>query len=174
MFAPAEDEDVALSRPILAPCAASFDPAQAFPRPRTPTAAVEDRPRERRKSKVRAWRFEIGTTTRSSCTPSDILALEGDDLRKLLLHLRKTNLARLLARKALLSFRGDRGHRAPVPFSYSRINVWEIGDDGCLIAQTFALRGARKSPILRSTSDDGPPKYWKDWAKNASPQELVS
>jgi bifunctional non-homologous end joining protein LigD len=30
----------------------------------------------------------------------DILALEGDDLRKLPLHLRKTNLARLLARRA--------------------------------------------------------------------------
>jgi bifunctional non-homologous end joining protein LigD len=31
---------------------------------------------------------------------SDILALDGDDLRKLPLHLRKTNLARLLARRA--------------------------------------------------------------------------
>jgi hypothetical protein len=30
----------------------------------------------------------------------DILALEGDDLRKLPLHLRKNNLARLLARRA--------------------------------------------------------------------------
>jgi ATP-dependent DNA ligase len=30
----------------------------------------------------------------------DILALDGDDLRKLPLHLRKTNLARLLARRA--------------------------------------------------------------------------
>ena len=30
----------------------------------------------------------------------DILALHGDDLRKLSLHLRKTNLARLLARRA--------------------------------------------------------------------------
>jgi ATP-dependent DNA ligase len=29
----------------------------------------------------------------------DILALDGDDLRNLLLHLRKTNLARLLARR---------------------------------------------------------------------------
>jgi bifunctional non-homologous end joining protein LigD len=36
----------------------------------------------------------------SSLYAFDILALDGDDLRKLPLHLRKTNLARLLARRA--------------------------------------------------------------------------
>jgi ATP-dependent DNA ligase len=34
------------------------------------------------------------------CSAFDILALDGDDLRKLPLHLRKTNLTRLLARRA--------------------------------------------------------------------------
>ncbi len=45
----------------------------------------------------------------------DILALEGDDLRKLPLHLRKTNLARLLARRPEGIFRSDyeRGEIGP-------------------------------------------------------------
>jgi bifunctional non-homologous end joining protein LigD len=37
---------------------------------------------------------------RSRLYAFDILALDGDDLRKLPLHLHKTNLARLLARRA--------------------------------------------------------------------------
>jgi bifunctional non-homologous end joining protein LigD len=44
----------------------------------------------------------------------DILALDGDDLRKLPLHLRKNNLARLLARRA------DGIHLAPFEQVYSR------------------------------------------------------
>jgi len=37
--------------------------------------------------------------TKSSSTPFDVLAIDGDDLRDLPLHLRKTNLERLLARR---------------------------------------------------------------------------
>jgi ATP-dependent DNA ligase len=49
----------------------------------------------------------------------DILALDGDDLRKLALHLRKTNLARLLARRAdgipPCALRTRRDRSRPVP-----------------------------------------------------------
>jgi bifunctional non-homologous end joining protein LigD len=46
----------------------------------------------------------------------DILALEGDDLRSLPLHLRKTNLARLLARRPEGIFVSDlnRARSAPI------------------------------------------------------------
>ncbi len=58
----------------------------------------------------------------------DILALEGDDLRKLPLHLRKTNLARLLARRPEGIFRSD----------YER---GEIGPDLFRQACKFGLEG---------------------------------
>jgi ATP-dependent DNA ligase len=48
----------------------------------------------------------------------DVLALEGDDLRKLPLHLRKTNLQRLLARRADgIHRRSSKAKSAPI---YSR------------------------------------------------------
>jgi ATP-dependent DNA ligase len=58
----------------------------------------------------------------------DILALDGDDLRKLPLHLRKTNLARLLARRA------DGIHLAP-------FEQGEIGPDLFRAACDMMLEG---------------------------------
>jgi bifunctional non-homologous end joining protein LigD len=58
----------------------------------------------------------------------DILALEGDDLRKLPLHLRKTNLARLLARR-------------PEGIFVSEFERGEIGPDLFRKACEFGLEG---------------------------------
>jgi hypothetical protein len=58
----------------------------------------------------------------------DILALEGDDLRKLPLHLRKNNLARLLARR-------------PQGISISEFEQGEIGPDLFRKACEFGLEG---------------------------------
>ena len=58
----------------------------------------------------------------------DILALDGDDLRKLPLHLRKTNLARLLARR-------------PEGIFVSEFEQGEIGPDLFRQACKFGLEG---------------------------------
>ena len=58
----------------------------------------------------------------------DILALDGEDLRKLPLHLRKTNLARLLARR-------------PEGIFVSDFEQGEIGPDLFRAARNFGLEG---------------------------------
>jgi bifunctional non-homologous end joining protein LigD len=83
----------------------------------------------------------------------DILALDGDDLRKLPLHLRKTNLARLLARRA------DGIHLAP-------FEQGEIGPDLFRAACDMMLEGLvskRRDSRYRS----GPSK---DWIKVKNPK----
>jgi bifunctional non-homologous end joining protein LigD len=75
----------------------------------------------------------------------DILALDGDDLRKLPLHLRKTNLARLLARRA------DGIHLAP-------FEQGGIGPDLFKAACDMMLEGLvskrRNSPYRAGPSQD--------------------
>jgi bifunctional non-homologous end joining protein LigD len=76
----------------------------------------------------------------------DILALDGDDLRKLPLHLRKTNLARLLARRA------DGIHLAP-------FEQGEIGPDLFKAACDMMLEGLvskRRDSRYRA----GPSREW--------------
>jgi ATP-dependent DNA ligase len=83
----------------------------------------------------------------------DILALDGDDLRKLPLHLRKTNFARLLARRA------DGIHLAP-------FEQGEIGPDLFKAACDMMLEGLvskRRDSRYRS----GPSK---DWIKVKNPK----
>ncbi len=58
----------------------------------------------------------------------DVLALEGEDLRKLPLHLRKNNLARLLARR-------------PEGIFVSEFEQGEIGPDLFRVACNFGLEG---------------------------------
>src|SRR5262245_41013646 len=82
----------------------------------------------------------------------DILALEGDDLRKLPLYLRKTNLARLLARRA------DGIHLAP-------FEQGEIGPDLFRAACDMMLEGLvskRRDSRYRA----GPSR---DWIKVKNP-----
>jgi ATP-dependent DNA ligase len=83
----------------------------------------------------------------------DILALDGDDLRKLPLHLRKTNLQRLLARRA------DGIHMAP-------FEQGEIGPDLFKAACNMMLEGLvskrRDSRYRAGTS--------KDWIKSKNPK----
>lgn len=82
----------------------------------------------------------------------DILALDGDDLRKLPLHLRKTNLARLLARRA------DGIHVAP-------FEQGEIGPELFKAACEMGLEGLvskRRDSRYRA----GPSK---DWVKVKNP-----
>ncbi|SDD96083.1 ATP dependent DNA ligase domain-containing protein [Bradyrhizobium brasilense] len=78
----------------------------------------------------------------------DILALEGDDLRKLPLHLRKTNLARILARRI------DGIHLAP-------FEQGEIGPDlyrhACLMGLEGIVSKHRDRPYRTGRS--------KDWIK---------
>ena len=82
----------------------------------------------------------------------DILALDGEDLRKLPLHLRKTNLQRLLARRA------DGIHLAP-------FEQGEIGPDLFKAACDMMLEGLvskrRDSHYRAGTS--------KDWIKSKNP-----
>jgi bifunctional non-homologous end joining protein LigD len=83
----------------------------------------------------------------------DILALDGDDLRKLPLHLRKTNLARLLARRA------DGIHLAP-------FEQGEIGPELFRAVCSMMLEGLvskRRDSRYRS----GPSK---DWIKVKNPK----
>jgi bifunctional non-homologous end joining protein LigD len=83
----------------------------------------------------------------------DILALDGDDLRKLPLHLRKTNLTRLLARRA------DGIHLAP-------FEQGEIGPELFRAACNMMLEGLvskRRDSRYRS----GPSK---DWIKVKNPK----
>ena len=78
----------------------------------------------------------------------DVLALDGEDLRKLPLHLRKTNLQRLLARRA------DGIHLAPFETS-------EIGPDLFKAACDMMLQGLvskRKNSRYRAGLS-------KDWVK---------
>ena len=83
----------------------------------------------------------------------DILALEGDDLRRLPLQLRKTNLARLLARRA------DGIHLAP-------FEQGEIGPDLFKVACDMMLEG-----LVSKRSDSryraGPSR---DWIKVKNPK----
>ena len=83
----------------------------------------------------------------------DILALDGDDLRKLPLHLRKTNLARLLARRA------DRIHLAP-------FEQGEIGPDLFKAACDMKLEGL-VSKWRDSRYRPGPSR---DWIKVKNPK----
>src|SRR6478672_11926355 len=76
----------------------------------------------------------------------DILALDGDDLRKLPLHLRKTNLARLLARRA------DGIHLAP-------FEQGEIGPDLFRAACDMMLEGL-VSKRRDSRYRPGPSRDW--------------
>ena len=78
----------------------------------------------------------------------DILALDGDDLRTLPLHLRKTNLARLLARR-------------PEGIFVSEYERGEIGPDLFRQACKFGLEG------LVSKRRDGPYRADRspDWIK---------
>ena len=83
----------------------------------------------------------------------DILALDGDDLRKLPLHLRKNNLARLLARRA------DGIHSAP-------FEQGEIGPDLFKAACEMMLEGLvskRRDSRYRA----GPSR---DWIKVKNPK----
>lgn len=83
----------------------------------------------------------------------DVLALDGEDLRSLPLHLRKTNLARLLARRA------DGIHLAP-------FEQGEIGPDLFKAACDMKLEGLvskrRDSRYRAGTS--------RDWIKSKNPQ----
>src|SRR4029453_7286797 len=83
----------------------------------------------------------------------DILALDGEDLRKLPLHLRKTNLGRLLARRA------DGIHLAP-------FEQGEIGPDLFKAACGMMLEGLvskrRDSRYRAGTS--------RDWVKSKNPE----
>jgi len=83
----------------------------------------------------------------------DILALDGDDLRKLPLHLRKNNLARLLARRA------DGIHLAP-------FEQGEIGPDLFRAACDMMLEGL-VSKRRDSRYRDGPSR---DWIKVKNPK----
>jgi bifunctional non-homologous end joining protein LigD len=83
----------------------------------------------------------------------DILALDGDDLRKLPLHLRKTNLARLLARRA------DGIHLAP-------FEQGEIGPDLFKAACDMMLEGLvskRRDSRYRAAPS-------RDWIKVKNPK----
>jgi bifunctional non-homologous end joining protein LigD len=85
----------------------------------------------------------------------DILALDGDDLRKLPLHLRKNNLARLLARRA------DGIHLAP-------FEQGEIGPDLFSAACDMKLEGLvskRRDSRYRA----GPSRDWIKVKNPASP-----
>jgi bifunctional non-homologous end joining protein LigD len=83
----------------------------------------------------------------------DILALDGEDLRKLPLHLRKNNLARLLARRA------DGVHLAP-------FEQGEIGPDLFRAACNMMIEGLvskRRDSLYRA----GPSR---DWVKVKNPK----
>jgi ATP-dependent DNA ligase len=83
----------------------------------------------------------------------DVLALDGDDLRKLPLHLRKTNLARLLARRA----------------DGINLATGEIGPDLFRAACNMKLEGLvskRRDSRYRA----GTPK---DWIKSKNPAHLA-
>jgi ATP-dependent DNA ligase len=67
-------------------------------------------------------------TMRCRSIAFDILALDGEDLRKLPLHLRKTNLARLLARR-------------PEGIFVSEFEQGEVGPDLFRQACKFGLEG---------------------------------
>lgn len=78
----------------------------------------------------------------------DILALDGDDLRKLPLHLRKTNLARLLARHAdaihLAPF--ERGEIGPDLFKAAcnmMLEGWSQSDGTAAIVPALPATGSR-------------------------------
>jgi ATP-dependent DNA ligase len=85
----------------------------------------------------------------------DILALDGDDLRKLPLHLRKNNLARLLARRA------DGIHLAP-------FEQGEIGPDLFRAACEMGLEGL-VSKRRDSRYRPGPSRDWIKIKNPASP-----
>jgi bifunctional non-homologous end joining protein LigD len=78
----------------------------------------------------------------------DILALDGDDLRKLPLHLRKTNLARLLARRAdgihLAPF--EQGEIGPDLFKaacHMMLEDWFRSDGTAAIGRVLRATGSR-------------------------------
>jgi bifunctional non-homologous end joining protein LigD len=83
----------------------------------------------------------------------DILALDGDDLRKLPLHLRKTNLARLLARRA------DGIHLAP-------FEQGEIGPDLFKAACDMMLEGL----VSKRRDSRYRPGPSRDWIKVKNPK----
>jgi ATP-dependent DNA ligase len=78
----------------------------------------------------------------------DILALEGDDLRKLPLHLRKNNLARLLARRSEGIFVSD-------------FEQGEIGPDLFRQACKFELEGLVSKPKDRPYRAGRSPDWFK-------------
>ena len=82
----------------------------------------------------------------------DILALDGDDLRKLPLHLRKTNLARLLARRA------DGIHLAP-------FEQGEIGPELFRAACDMMLEGL----VSKRRDSRYRPGLSRDWIKIKNP-----
>ncbi|WP_338832242.1 hypothetical protein [Bradyrhizobium sp. 27S5] len=75
----------------------------------------------------------------------DILALEGDDLRKLPLHLRKTNLARILARRV------DGIHLAP----------FEQGEIGLELYRDACLTGLEETSRSRLCKRPAAPYAWR-------------
>jgi ATP-dependent DNA ligase len=83
----------------------------------------------------------------------DLLALDGDDLRKLPLHLRKTNLARLLARRA------DAIHLAP-------FEQGEIGPDLFKAACDMMLEGL----VSKRRDSRYRPGPSRDWIKVKNPE----
>src|SRR5262245_11763881 len=83
----------------------------------------------------------------------DILALDGDDLRKLPLHLRKTNLVRLLARRA------DGIHLAP-------FEQGEIGPDLFRAACHMMLEGL----VSKRRDSRYKPGLSRDWIKVKNPK----
>jgi bifunctional non-homologous end joining protein LigD len=83
----------------------------------------------------------------------DILALDGDDLRKLPLHLRKTNLARLLAHRA------DGIHLAP-------FEQGEIGPDLFRAACDMMLEGL----VSKRRDSRYRPGPSRDWIKIKNPK----
>jgi bifunctional non-homologous end joining protein LigD len=83
----------------------------------------------------------------------DIIALDGDDLRKLPLHLRKTNLARLLARRA------DGIHLAP-------FEQGEIGPDLFKAACNMMLEGL----VSKRRDSRYRPGPSRDWIKVKNPK----
>ena len=86
------------------------------------------------------------TMTKSSSTPSTCLVSDGEDLRKLPLSMRKTNLARLLARRV------DGIHLAP-------FEQGEIGPDlfrhACLMGLEGLVSKHRDSPTAPADSTAG-------------------
>jgi len=70
----------------------------------------------------------------------DILTLEGDDLRKLPLSMRKTNLDRLLARRRMASFcpTSSRARSAPISSAPPARMAWRAWFRNALIGRTAA------------------------------------